>query len=341
MKTLLFFLTALNMLGAEQPWTQLPPIPDAEGFAAPFAGVSGGALIVAGGANIPKDKWADVFTKVWYDTVYVLDKPDGQWKAGGKLPRALGYGVSVTADDSVLCFGGSDSAGHYADSFRLSLVDGQVKVAALPALPKPCANACGALVERTVYIAGGLESPSSTEALHTFWALDLDAKEPAWQELKPWPGPERMLAVAGVMDGAFVLCSGVSLASGPDGKAVRTYLRDAYRFDPGKGWKRLADLPRAAVAAPSPAALVDGRLMIVTGDDGANVTFEPVKEHPGFPKDALLYDATADAWSTQGGVPFSRATACTAVWQSRYIVPNGEVRPRVRSPEVWTLPLSQ
>jgi len=341
MKTLLFFLTALNMLAAEQPWTQLPPIPDAEGFAAPFAGVSGGALIVAGGANIPKDKWADVFTKVWYDTLYVLDKPDGQWKAGGKLPRALGYGISVTAEDSVLCFGGSDSAGHYAESFRLSLVDGRVKVAPLPALPKPCANACGALVGRTVYIAGGLESPASTEALHTFWALDLDAKDPAWQEMKPWPGPERMLAVVGAIDGAFVLCSGVSLAAGSDGKAVRTYLRDAYRFDPGKGWKRLADLPRAAVAAPSPAAVVDGRLMIVTGDDGANVTFEPVKEHPGFPKDALLYDATADAWSTQSGVPFSRATATTTVWQSRYIVPNGEARPRVRSPEVWTLPLSQ
>src|ERR1043166_8747887 len=40
-------------------WQKLPPIPDAEGFAGAFAGVSGGALIVAGGANIAGDKWAE------------------------------------------------------------------------------------------------------------------------------------------------------------------------------------------------------------------------------------------------------------------------------------------
>src|SRR5437899_785783 len=44
-------------------WGKLPPLPDPEGFAAPFAGVSGGALIVAGGANIPGDRWADSFVK--------------------------------------------------------------------------------------------------------------------------------------------------------------------------------------------------------------------------------------------------------------------------------------
>ena len=32
-------------------WAQLPPLPDPLGVAAPFAGVSGGALLVAGGAN--------------------------------------------------------------------------------------------------------------------------------------------------------------------------------------------------------------------------------------------------------------------------------------------------
>src|SRR3954453_4989997 len=36
-------------------WQQLAPIPDSEGFAASFAGVSGDALILAGGANIVGD----------------------------------------------------------------------------------------------------------------------------------------------------------------------------------------------------------------------------------------------------------------------------------------------
>src|SRR5204862_492855 len=81
----------------------------------------------------------------------------------------------------------------------------------LPPLPLPCANACGAVVGRTVYIAGGIETPTATEALHTFWALDLDAQKPIWRELDPWPGPARMLGVAGALDDSFYLFSGAAL----------------------------------------------------------------------------------------------------------------------------------
>lgn len=336
---LLFVLSGLLLLEASAAeWTQLKPLPDAEGFAAPFAGVSHGALIVAGGANIPKDKWADVFTKVWYDRVFVLEQPEGEWKSGLKMARPLGYGVSVSADDGVLCFGGSDATQHYSEGFRLTWKEGQITSTPLPSLPKACANACGALVGRTVYIAGGIETPASTTALATFWALDLDAAEPRWQELPTWPGPARMLAVAGALEDAFYLFSGVSLTAGPDGKALRSYLKDAFRFTKDRGWQKLADLPRATVAAPSPAASLSGKLHIFSGDDGANVNFTPVTAHPGFPRSTLIYDPKSDAWTTESGLPFSIATVPAVEWRSRIIIPNGEVRPRLRTPEVWSLP---
>ncbi|MEI9893289.1 MAG: hypothetical protein WDN28_05140 [Chthoniobacter sp.] len=199
-------------------WEKLPPIPDREGFAGPFAGVTGGALLVAGGANIPGDKWADPFVKKWYDSIFILERPDAKWRAGGKLPRPLGYGVSISADDGVICLGGSDSTRHYADAFALHWKNGELKRKALPSLPMACANACGALVGRTIYMAGGIETPLATTALHSFWALDLDAPEPLWHELAPWPGPERMLAVAGALEGAFYLFSGAKLTAGDDGK---------------------------------------------------------------------------------------------------------------------------
>jgi len=320
-------------------WDQLPPIPDREGFASPFAGVTGGALLVGGGANIPGDKWADPFVKKWYDSIFILERPNAKWRVGGKLPRPLGYGVSISADDGVICLGGSDSTRHYADAFTLHLKNGELKRKALPSLPMPCANACGALVGHTIYVAGGIETPLATTALHSFWALDLDAQEPLWRELDPWPGSERMLAVAGVLDGSFYLFSGARLTAGDDGKPVREFLRDAYRFTPGQGWKRLADLPRAAVAAPSPAAASGSRLVVLTGDDGLNVTFQPVEKHPGFPRNALSYDSAADAWTVLDTVPISRATVPTVLWQDRMVIPNGEVRPRVRTPEVWSLRL--
>ncbi|MEP6670125.1 MAG: galactose oxidase [Chthoniobacter sp.] len=320
-------------------WEQLPPIPDREGFASPFAGVTGGALLVAGGANIPGDKWAEPFVKKWYDSIFILERPNAKWRVGGKLPRPLGYGVSISADDGVICLGGSDATRHYADAFVLHLKNGELKRKALPSLPMPCANACGALAGRMIYVAGGIETALATTALHSFWALDLDAPELLWHELDPWPGPERMLPVAGVLDGSFYLFSGVKLTAGDDGKPVREFLRDAYRFTPGQGWKRLADLPRAAAAAPTPAAASGTRLLVVTGDDGLNVTFQPVEKHPGFPRNALSYDTVADAWTVLDSVPISRATVPAVLWQDRMVIPNGEVRPRVRTPEVWSLRL--
>jgi N-acetylneuraminic acid mutarotase len=318
-------------------WKKLPPIPDAEGFAGAFAGVSIGALIVAGGANIAGDKWGETFTKQWHDSVFVLEKPDGEWRGGFKLPRALGYGVSVTTERGVVCIGGSDSQRHYADVFLLEWRDGRIVMSALPALPKPCANACGAIVGNVIYVAGGIEKPDATTAMKIFWKLDLAAAEPHWETLEPWPGPERMLAVAGVLGDSLCIFSGAKLKAGADGKAVREFLHDAYRFTPGKGWTRLADMPRAAVAAPSPALAVNSRLLILTGDDGKRVDFSPVREHPGFPRDVLAYDAERDAWSGAGEVPFSRATVTAVQWRGEYVIPNGEVRPRLRTPEVWAL----
>jgi len=318
-------------------WGRLPPIPNAEGFAGSFAGVSGGALIVAGGANIEGDKWAEPLRKKWYDSLFVLDKPDGEWLSGFRLPRALGYGVAVTTPRGIVCLGGSDAERHFADCFVIEWREGRIHASALPPLPKPCANMCGALVDDAIFVAGGIETPAATTALKAFWKLDLTAKEPRWENLEPWPGPARMLAVAGSAAGSFFLFSGTKLKPGADGKAEREYLRDAYRFTPGKGWKRIADMPRAAVAAPSPALVAGGsRLVIISGDDGANVNFAPVREHPGFPRDGLAYDAERDEWTPAGVVPFSLATAPVVSWRGRFVIPNGEVRPRVRTPEVWT-----
>lgn len=337
---LILYVCCMNVgiaADAVMQWSSLTSLPDREGFASPFAGVSAGALIVAGGANIPGEKWGDTFQKVWTDSVFILETPTGEWRTGWRLPRKLAYGISVSSDNSVLCFGGSNENSHYADGFRLHWVDKKVVVTPLPALPRSCANACGALVGRTVYIAGGTETPGSTMAMKSFWSLDLDTPDARWRELETWPGPERMLSVAGALGGDFYLFSGASLKVGPDGKIVRTYLRDAYRYRPGKGWSRIQDLPRAAVAAPSPAASIDGRIVLFSGDDGAHVHFTPVSKHPGFPRTALFYDPIKDLWTESEGVPFSRVTAPVVLWKSHLVIPNGETRVRVRTPEIWSL----
>lgn len=340
---LLFFMPGLTASAAPHDlalnWSKLHPLPDANGFGGPFAGVSGGALLVAGGANFPKAPPWEGGQKVWYDLVFVLPKPDGEWLTGFKLPRPAGYGVSVTTTRGVLCAGGGDAKENFRDTFLLRWDGSQVQLQSLPPLPQPLANSCGALVGDTVYLAGGIAKPDATTAMKNFWALDLTAAEPHWRELAPWPGPARMLAVSGAHDGAFYLFGGAELAGDAQGKPIRRWLKDAYRYQPGQGWRRLADLPRAAVAAPSPAIAFEGQLLIVSGDDGALVNFEPKSAHPGFPKDILAYEPRAGTWRRAGDSPLSRATAPVVEWQGRAVIPNGEVRPGRRTPEVWQLRL--
>ena len=319
-------------------WRQLPPIPDREGFAAPLAGTSGGALVVAGGANFPDKRLWEGGTKRWYDTIYVLDREAGPWRIAGKLPRPNAYGVCVSAGDAVIGVGGGDARRHFREVLQLQWKEGRIVSTSLPSLPRPCAFASGALVGGAIYVAGGIEEPAATTCLNTLWALDLARPSAGWRELPGCPGGARMLAVAGAAQGSFFLLSGVRLKAGPDGKPLREYLRDAWRYAPGAGWKRLADLPRAAAAAPSPAPVVaTSHLLVIGGDDGLKVGFKPETAHPGFPRDVLAYDAEHDTWSVVGEAPFSRATVPTTVWGQQFVIPNGESRPGYRSPEVWTL----
>ena len=318
-------------------WKVLPPLPDREGFAAPFAGVSGGALLVAGGANFPDRKPWEGGAKVWYDTVFVLDRPEGSWRSAGKLPRALGYGASVTTPDGILCLGGSDARRHYADVFLLQWNKGKLRRRKMPSLPSPCANMSVGLIGKTVYLVGGTDTPTATAALKTFWSLDLAANRPRWRVLEPCPGPGVMLAVSGVHDGAFYRFSGAALHGGVGGKPVRTYLRDAWRYAPDTGWQRIADVPRAVVAAPSPALVLPAHLLIVSGDDGSLAHLGPNSKHPGFSHEVLAYQLGTDLWSRFGEAPFSRATVPVVEWLGRSVIPSGEARPGVRSPEVWAV----
>jgi solute:Na+ symporter, SSS family len=334
-------MTPVASFAAEQSWLDwksIPPVPDVHGVAAPFAGVSDNQLLVAGGANFPGKKPWDGGEKVWYDHVWTLAAPDASWQDAGRLPRPLAYGVSASTGAGVICAGGSDKDRHYAETFLLTLEEGRLRRRPLPPLPRPLANACGAMLGDTLYVAGGSESPTAAAALKTFYALNLGSTDPRWEELEPWPGPPRMLAVASAQQGAFFLISGVDLSAGDDGKPVRRYLTDAYCYKPGTGWKRIADVPRPVAGAPAPApAIGPSHLLVIGGDDGSKVGFQPPQDHLGSSDSVLSYNAVTNVWTQAGASPAPSVTAPTVHWGERWLVVSGEVRPGVRSPNVWSL----
>ena len=330
-----FLFLGLLAASAHGQWTQLEPLPDREGFAGAFAGVSGDALIVAGGTNFPDKMPWEGGVKRWYDDVHVLRDPAGKWEKAGRLPGPNGYGVSLTTMQGLLLIGGGDEREHFRSVWMLRLEGAEAQFDRLPDLPRPCAFMAGVESDGIVYVAGGIERPADTAALATFWALDLLQPEAGWKQLKPCPGPARILASMATFKGRVYLFSGASLKPGKDGKAEREWLKDGWCFSPAEGWMQVAGLSHAAVAAPGPLPVRDGRLLLIGGDDGALVSFEPKEKHPGFPRRILAYDPLGDRWSAAGEVPFSRVTTPAVEWRGRVVIPGGEARPGKRSPEVW------
>jgi len=357
--TLLFTLLLMSqILHAQTHFSvkSLASIPDKDGFAGSLAGVSNGALIVAGGSNFPNSgrPWSGA-TKKWYDQIWVLEKSNGQWKNVGKLPRPLGYSVSLTWHDAVVCVGGSNETGHFAESFLMRWQNQQVVFEKLPDFPLTIANACGALVGDVLYVAGGLEKPNAAQALSTFYALDLSAEptKRTWKELPVWQGPARMLSVAAGVEGRFYLFSGTSLTENKADKSVnRTYLKDAHCYAPKTNqWTQLTDLPHATVAAPTPAFMADNQLVILGGDTGENANNNLIlkDKHPGFSTDILGFDRINNQWKSLQSFPakiksdaetnpnkstYLPVTTPLVSWQGGYVIPGGEARPGTRTPRV-------
>ncbi len=315
-------------------WSQLPPLPDRLGVAGAFAGQSGGTLLVAGGANFPDKMPWEGGKKVWHDVVYGLSQTNGSWFLAGRLPRPLAYGVSLTTRRGVLCIGGSDAERHHAEVFLLRYKERKLTTEALPSLPLPLANAAGALVNEVAYVAGGSEQPGEQSAVSRFFALDLKRTSAGWRELEACPGEARILAAAAGVKEYFYFVGGTALRQ-TNGVVKRSYLRDAWRFAAGKGWERLADLPKPCVAAPTPAPVVDASLLLVGGDDGSLAGFQPPERHPGFPRTILALDLQQGRWAEFNGLLAARATLPAVEWNGNFVLPSGEVRPGVRSPEVW------
>ncbi len=345
-RSLLVFAAALGLSTglsfAAEPfdWSRLPDLPEPLGVAGAFAGVSDGALVVAGGAHFPVSPFAGG-TKVWVDHVWTLEPDAAEWADAGALPQLLAYGASLTIGEGVLLIGGSDAERHYPNVMLLRRESGELRIAQLPSLPFPSANHGAALVGDTVYVVGGQAAPDSTAAYDTVWAAKLAAllnpvTLPVWLPVESWPGPGRILPVVAAQEGALYVFSGAELLAGDDGAAARRFLTDGYRLIPGEGWRPAADPPSPIVAAP---ALAWGpqHIAVFGGDDGG-LFFRQQElgdDHPGFPRRLLTYHTVTDRWGAAGDLPFNQVTTTAVEWQGAAVMPSGEDRPSHRTAAVW------
>lgn len=323
---------------AEVDWQALPDLPDPLGVAGPFVGVHNDALIVAGGANFARPVWDH--PKLWHDAIHVLVKtPNGpEWKSGGKLPRKIAYGASVSTPGGVLCIGGNDADTTFQSVFLLhwNTTTQAIESVDMPDLPHPLAYAQAALSGNSVYLAGGQTASGIESATNHLYSLDLAAKQPSWQRMGNIPGIKRAFNLTVAQHNGFDDCIYVISGRGSDNGAIR-FLTDVWEFNlRTKQFRQRSDVPRCVMAGTA-IHVGQSHLWVLGGDHGA--LFDQTEllkdDHPGFPRDLLAYHTITDSWATVGATPANQVTTTAVWWNDSIAIASGEIRPRVRTPAVW------
>ncbi len=322
------------------------------GVSAPFAGIVGDELLVAGGCNFTGNSAVDG-TKTFYKDVYALANPldkNAKWRKVGELAEPLAYGVSIATDDGLLCIGGTaDGKTSSKKAVLLSLKGGKLQQEALPDLPAGIDQAAGAFGDGFVYVAAG---QTDGKASKKAWRLDMSKKK-AWEALPDLPGDARVQPVAvwqsANVGARFYIFGGFD----PEKKATVT---DGLAYNPiDKTWKATAriatsdSVQRALVGA---AAVSSGAAHVIffggvnkdVFEQAINQPADDYLTHPAewykFNGKLLVYHTVTNTWVETFDSPLTaRAGSGVVALKDKtgkvtWIVVGGEEKPGVRSADV-------
>lgn len=292
------------------------------GIAGVFSGRIDGKLLIAGGANFPDRTPEANGEKRYHQDLYLYDASRGWQVIRDALPAPRAYGISVTLPEGVLCIGGCD-ASDCTDQVSLLTLDGdRPRFTPWPSLPRPLANAAGALVGHRIYVAGGIEQvggeppPPATSSCSISTTADADGRSCR-------RGPARAFAVAASQSDGFDNC--FYLFSGRDfsGDSPWTVHKDGYRYNPRLGsWDRLeGEFP---VMAGTAAPFGTNHILLIGGRNGTNSDDRMLR----------LYHTITE---TLTEVPVSDeidlpVTTNVLPDDDGILITSGEIRPGVRTP---------
>ena len=159
-------------------WREAPSLPGI-GVLKPYAGLSHGQVLLAGGSNFPDKPLSDGGQKRFHDEVYALDaaKPEDGWRQIGRLDTPCGEGGSAMVPAGVLCVGGLRDGVPTAKVFLLTLQNARLVKRPLPDLPVAAKSPGVAAHGATAFVAVG----------NRVWRLDTEDASPTWQPIECLP----------------------------------------------------------------------------------------------------------------------------------------------------------
>ncbi len=355
-------------------WKKISSVPDAGdaktslGLAGTINGVNNDVLIVAGGSNFHNKLPWEGGKKVYYDKIFVLQKNgyEYSWNKNVKsvLPQSIAYCGNTSTPSGIVYVGGENENGISNKCFLLTWnkKENAVDVKPLADLPLALTNVAVTNIDDVVCVVGGDEQNNSS---NSFFSLDLKDKNLHWKRL-----PDLPVALANTTVVAQNSKSGKKIfviggrSKTPSG--ISDLHNTVFAFDIQKNkWKRCADISNGAhttnLSAAGGVALGNNEILITGFDNGeifhqietliskiaqAKTSEEKQKLtkeknnlsicHKGFDKSLLLYNTISNQWTKIGELPFPAHVTTTDVkWGNEVIVSNGEIKPGVRTPDVW------
>lgn len=356
----------------------LPPNSDYEtqpGLAGAYSGIDNNVLIVAGGANFPDALPWDGGKKVYYNEIFVLLKQDKQltWSLMEQtIPEASGYGGAISTPYGLLCFGGNTADNVIDKSWfiKYNTINNSISITPAPSLPLPLTNFAASVVNNKVYIAGGISTDKSAGNYFLCLDLDQDISNWKWEKLQSWSGKPRAFSVAATqsngIDNCFYLFSGRKVISGKDPEI----LYDAHFYNPKtKAWKIISDGSNKDFPIMAGTAFPVGASTIVF-PSGANGEFlkkelhfknqiskcqniikqgslkqallNHLKFHRGFGNKVYTFNTLTNEFALLDSLPTTGQVTTNAIkWNNGIIIPNGEIKPGVRTPKILQIKIKE
>lgn len=327
-------------------FSSFPALPDKEGFAGMFAGVSNGSLFCMGGANFPGKRPWEGGIKKWYAHIYRFN--GRQWTVLPQvLKRPLAYGVSVTWKDEIIIAGGNNADAFYNDVTGWRWTGDSFSVKSYPSLPLSLASMTGCIVDHLLILAGGSTS-NGGKPLNIVVGLDLHEPARGWFELPAIPAAPRQQAVCASYQKRFYLFSGEGAAVLDDnGKPMRQLLQDAWMLQTvhtaggwsGK-WQALPEAPKSVSASASPVPVSAAGCMIFWGGvDKKIIQHTDPATHPGLGSRLLYFDAQTHQWTDKGELEnqSARVTLPTVFYNNEWLYISGEIRAGIRTNMITSL----
>ena len=316
-------------------WGEAKNLPVKEGLSNIIAGVSNGALIIAGGSNFNQPIQQGGEKRV-YDQIYVsTDANKMNWKPVGKLPGPLANAAVISLNEGLLVIGGTDGQKPSDKVFllRWNSKSGKVEIdSSFATLPVPLSSLSGAKIGNSIFIAGGQSSDSQPQK--NFYCLELGEEGSAgnqqWKSLPAWPGIARFGATMLAQSNGEYPCLYLI-----GGKGANSYLKDAFSYDPRNNkWKKVAALPRPALFSSS-IGMGQTHIVMFSGSDGHDTDKAiSLKGDYHMVNDVMAYHTITNTWIKLKNIPTGVAGATAIRWNNKVMLVGGELRPGVRTSQI-------